>query len=132
MYPSVDHQDNAGWTPLAYAIGGRHLGIVEFLHSKHADPQAQSPIGVSLHHLANEQKFDDVLLSSDMEQRRMPNALIYDAFESPAPTQDTFYDIRHTRYTNRSDIPYNAQSHLAAGAYGAVDCVSVATTPLLS
>lgn len=62
MYPSVDHQDNAGWTPLAYAIGGRHLGIVEFLHSKHADPQAQSPIGVSLHHLANEQKFDDVLL----------------------------------------------------------------------
>ena len=38
-YPSIDL--HAAWTPLAYAIRGRHLGIVEFLLSKRADPQAQ-------------------------------------------------------------------------------------------
>lgn len=102
----------------------RHLGIVEFLLSKHADPPAQSSIGVSPHHLANEQKFDDGAAAL-IKYGAAPDAKSSDTRRIRKSSTHTrhLYDIPHARYTNKSDIPYNVQSHLGAGAYGAADCV---------
>jgi hypothetical protein len=124
-FPTVDLQDNAGWTPLAYAICGRHLPIVEFLLAQHADPKALSSGGVSLHHLAIEQRFDDgaaALIKSGAEPDTRHIELR--RVEKPSTQTQYLYDIPHATYTSKSEIPYIMLQLLASCVTGVVDCVA--------
>jgi ankyrin repeat protein len=55
---SIDMHDNANWTPLAYAVGGKQENPVNFLLSNGADPKVKFVAGVSIVNLAVEQRFE--------------------------------------------------------------------------
>jgi len=123
-YPSVDLQDNTAWTPLAHAISGKHLEIVEFLLSQNADPRAQSSGGVSLHHLAIDQKFGDAAaaLIKYGAEPDVRHSQLRRVRRSSTLTRN-LYDVPRTRYTNRSEIPFKFLNRLGVGAFGIVDSV---------
>jgi hypothetical protein len=56
---SVDSKEEVSWTPLAYAIGGHHIKVANYLLSQQDDPNATSSKGVSLLRLAKDHKFNE-------------------------------------------------------------------------
>jgi serine/threonine protein kinase len=132
---TVDLQDNAAWTPLAYAICGKHIDVVKFLLSKHANPRALSSGGKSLYHLAIEEKFGEGavalvgagVVEPDLKHSEIRSGQIQDQSKSGS----RIYDTQHAKYHNEEEIPFVAQRRLGVGGFATVELVRARDSELV-
>jgi serine/threonine protein kinase len=132
---TVDLQDNAAWTPLAYAICGKHIDVVKFLLSRHANPRAHSSGGKSLYQLATEEKFDEGaaalvgagVVEPDPKRSEIRPGQIQDQNRSGS----RIYDTPHAKYHNEDEVPFVAQRMLGMGSFGRVELVRARDSQLL-